>query len=544
MPSWRLVLATLREHWIGMLTWIVGGAAAMLFMGLALNQEMADFPGGAQALAASVTPAAEAMRILRWPAEHLETLGGYLTFHNVMLFSGFLALYAALQGARLIRAPEERHTLEQVLATGWSRGAYLRDRVLALILVLILISVGLALGTAWALALANSPDLSGSLITFASVGLGALVALSLGLLISQVTRSARSAGGVVAAVLVVMYLVNNALDTEASLGWLALLTPFHWVNQSRALVPGYGLDIRAIAVLTGTALLLTGLAAVAFRRRDYGAALWNRRPLVVHQTGTNSRVQHWWLRTTWLASIREHRIALVSWSAGSAGFAALMMALQPAAMEVFQQFSYYLEMAGGDGISPEAMYITFATDVLAPIVSAYVITQAAGWIAEFQQSRIELILSAPVSSTRLNLERLLAVTIGVVLVLLASLLTITVGSILIGGETSITGIGRVAAVSVLLALAVTAVALLLVTVLRSMLAVTLLAAYLAAAYLLTWMIPMFGWPKWTERLSIFVAFGHPYREWPDVAGLVLLAAITLVATMSSILVARRIPKVP
>src|SRR5665648_1277255 len=62
--------------------------------------EMKDFPGGSQALAASISASAEAMRPLRWPAERLDTLGGYLTYHNVILFNLILAIYGAVQGAR------------------------------------------------------------------------------------------------------------------------------------------------------------------------------------------------------------------------------------------------------------------------------------------------------------------------------------------------------------------------------------------------------------------------------------------------------------
>ena len=526
-----------------MLAWAVGGAAAMLFMGMALHQEMADFPGGPDALAASVTPAAEAMRVLRWPAEHLETLGGYLTFHNVMLFSGFLALYAALQGARLVRGPEERHSLEDVLATGWSRAAVLRDRALGFSAVLAVACLGIAAGTAWALAVGDSSDIAGSMITLASVGLGALVAFGLGVLVSQFTRSARSAGGIAAMVLVAMYLANNAVDEGDPLGWVRFLTPFHWVNQSRALVPDEGVDVGAMLVLLVVALALLALAAFTFQRRDYGSGLWARRASSSDVPSPQIVVRHWWLRTAWLASLREHRLGLLAWVASSAAFAALMMLLQPAAIDVFEQFSYYLGMVGGAGSTPEVMYATFATDVAAPIVAAYVITQAAGWVADLEQGRVETLLAAPLSWTRLVWERLLAAGVGVVAVTLAVVGTIGVGSLLVGTDVSVAGLGRVAALCLLLGWAVGALATVLVVLLRSTLAVTVLAVYVGFAYLLTWMIPMFDWPAWTERLSIFAAFGHPYREWPGIGSIVLLLAIAVVGSVGGAMLAERTPKV-
>ncbi len=130
-----LVRDTLRSHRVGALAWSVGGALAMLGTAAALAAEMEDFPGGPAGLAASVSAGAEAMRLLRWPAERLDTLGGYLTYHNVILFNLFLAIYGLVQGARDIRGAEERGALEEVLATGHTRAAVVRDRAIGFALV-------------------------------------------------------------------------------------------------------------------------------------------------------------------------------------------------------------------------------------------------------------------------------------------------------------------------------------------------------------------------------------------------------------------------
>lgn len=36
---------TMRQHRVGVVAWVLGGAVAMFFMGLSLAQEMRDFPG-------------------------------------------------------------------------------------------------------------------------------------------------------------------------------------------------------------------------------------------------------------------------------------------------------------------------------------------------------------------------------------------------------------------------------------------------------------------------------------------------------------------
>lgn len=515
----------------------------MLFMGLALNEEMASFPGGAQALALSVAPAAEAMRVLRWPAEHMETLGGYLTYHNVMLVSGFLALYAGLQGARLVRGPEERHSLEDILATGWSRPAYLRDRILGFVAILMVISIGIALGIAWALAVSDAADLQGSVITMVSVGLGALVAFAIGVLVSQVTGSSRSARGITALVLVAMYLGNNAVDAGDLLGWIRFATPFYWVNQSRALVPGHEGDISAMATMVVVAVVLFAMAALVFARRDYGAGAWSRPAAAAAARAVPVDVRHWWFRSPVLANLHEHRLGLAAWILASAAFAALMMLLEPAAVDVFEQFSYYLGMVGGSGSSPEAMYATFITDVIAPIVAAFAVTQAASWVADLEQGRVETLLAAPMSWTRLTWERLSGVAIGASAITAACLAVIGVGSVIVGAEVSAAGLLRVAVMCVVLAWAVGALAAVAVVVLRNAAAVTLVAVYVAFAYLLTWLIPMFDWPTWTERLSVFAAFSHPYREWPATGSLILLVAIAVLGSVAAAVLAERTPKV-
>ena len=119
--SLALLLATLREKRVTALVWIVGGSLAMYFEAIAIAAELRDFPGGGEALAISIYPSIEGMRLFRWPADRLDTLGGYLAYHNVVLFNYFLAIYAAVQGANTIRHIEQTRAIEFYLATGVSR---------------------------------------------------------------------------------------------------------------------------------------------------------------------------------------------------------------------------------------------------------------------------------------------------------------------------------------------------------------------------------------------------------------------------------------
>lgn len=158
-----LAFDTVRTHRISWLAWAIGGAVAMWVEALAIAQEMDDFPGGPRALAASLAAGTEAMRPLRWPADRLDTLGGYLTYHNVLLVNLLLAVYGAIVGAKALRGAEE------LLATGVSRRALLLGRSAGFLLVSVIVATGLAVGTALGMAGGGEPDLVGSVVTCATV---------------------------------------------------------------------------------------------------------------------------------------------------------------------------------------------------------------------------------------------------------------------------------------------------------------------------------------------------------------------------------------
>ena len=173
--------------------WVVAGSLTMYAMAVALAEEMADYPGGPKALAASVRRGAEALRPMRWPAERLDTLGGYLTYHTMTLFTLFLSIYGAVQGARAVRAAEDGHSLEEVLAAGWSRTAVIRDRATGFFVTTLLIALGLGLG----------------------------IAVSM-------------AAGVSNVVVAVLYVATNLWDELGPFAAVRFVSPFYYANKSRA----------------------------------------------------------------------------------------------------------------------------------------------------------------------------------------------------------------------------------------------------------------------------------------------------------------------
>ena len=514
----------------------------MYAMAVALGNEMSDFPGGPKALEASVLPGAQALRLMRWPAEHLDTLGGYLTYHNLTLFAFLLGVYGAVLGTRAVRGAEDRHSLEEILATGWSRRAVIRDRALGFFITLALISVGLGLGTAASMAAGGEPNLGGSLATVAASGLCAMVAYSLGLLISQLTRTARAAAGLSAILLTVLYVGTNVWDELGPLGALRFLSPFYYANFSRALVPGYDFDIPSAGALVAMSAALLGLATWAFERRDYDSSLWVRQRRPARLAARPARVERPMLGSIWTATLLRERFGLLAWSGAAAAFLGLMMLLQPAVMDAWTMFGSYFAGTGGAGISPEAQYASFAAEIVMPIIAAFAITQAAGWVTDLSQGRVEVILSAPVSWSRLVWERLLALTVGVAIVTAGALGGMVIGAAAVGAELSAGGLGRLAVDCVLLGAALGSVAAVVVAGLRRGGAVTALAVFVAASYLLGYLVLLFHWPDWVNRFSIFSAFGHPYTEWPPTGEVAVLLLTAILGGLLAAAIAERTPK--
>lgn len=523
------------------MAWVGFGAVASYVMTRALASEMETFPGGPTAFAESLRPGLEALRPMRWPAERLDTLGGYLSYHNLTLITLTLALYAAVRGAAAVRAGEDHHSLEEILATGWSRAAVVRDRTIGFLAVMTAISLGLAAGVGVALATAGQPDWSGSLIAHLTSGLVAMVGYGLGLLASQLTRRSRTASGVSAAVLVILYVLTNLWEELGPVGAVRFVSPFHWANASRALVPGEGLDLPATAALVAMASGLVVLAGLAFERRDYRGVLWARRPSPRAERAP--LVQRRVLGSIWSCAVYRGRLGLLWWALAGAAFTALMAFLEPIVMDVWDAFEGYFGGAGVAGASPEELYLSFSGEVIMPFIAGYVLTQASGWAADLAQGRVEAVLAAPVSWTRLVAERVLAVTVGLALLTAGSLVGLVVAAAAVGISVQVLGVLRLGLACLLLGLALAGVASLLVVLLRTTVSVTALSIFVGLSYLLGLMAPMLGWPDWVGRLSVFTAFGHPYLEWPSWGGTLLLLALALGGTAAAAVIAERTPKV-
>ena len=538
----RLVADTVRAHRTGIILWMAAGAATQVATASMLAQEFRSTPGGGAAIAPGVEAAAQALRILRWPAERLDTLGGYLTYHNILLIPLFLGLYAAIAGAQAIRGAEAGGSLEEVLATGQRRAAVVRDRALGFLLSSGLIALGLGAGTAIGLAAGGEADTVGSFVTIAEAVLCAFSFYALGMLVAQLTRNARTAAGVTALVMAALFVFTNVWDKAGPLGVARFISPFFYFQQSRVLVPGHGFDVAATLALAVIPVLGLVVAAWAFERRDYAAVLGARRAIESARRPVD--VRRPWLAALWSSSLMRQRYGLLAWAVGTAAMAGLVTNLEPEVRRLWSDIDYFRRFIAISGVgSLTDQYIAFAGTLLAPIAAAYVTTQVASWVSDLRQGRVELILSSPVAWTRLVVERLLALAGGIAVIVGAAMAGLTLGAIAAGVPLHADGLARLAADSILFGLAIGAIGAALAAVLRTGLATALLAVFLVVTYLVELLTPVYEWPAWIGKLSVFEAFGQPYLGVPALSGLALLAGLALVGTAAAAWISERSPKV-
>lgn len=521
---------------------MIGGALANFAMVASLAKELDEFPGGAETLARTLAPSVEAFKPLRWPAERLDTLGGYFTYHNATLITMFLAVYAVVQGARAVRSLEEHHSMELLLATGISRTRILALRSAGIALLLAVIAAGIAAGTAAAFALAGEPDTGGAFVTFLASWSAAVMCCGLGLLLSQFTKNARVAWGTGSTVIIGLYVLGNSAEELGPFEFVQVLSPFFYTNLSRAMVPGVEAHWLSIAGMVAIAVLTIAASAWFFDRRDTGSAYGERRS---HGHRHAARRRSRTVGSLWADGLVHGWVSIVAWAVSSAALSGMMIALEPTVIDAWERFDFMLPEAFGDpDFDPVAQYIALSVSLMIPLVAGYVVSQSATWTSDFTSGRLGLLLTAPISWTRVLATRISITMLGTAVIAAASVATMAVAAAAVNIQVDPAGLGRLFAVSLALGLAMSALAAIATVVFKNRGAVVVLALYLGAAYLLTFMVPTLGWPDWVNHFSVFYAFGNPYIEWPTPAESTVIIALAGPGLLLAFILTARSRKVP
>ncbi|MDP9326383.1 MAG: ABC transporter permease subunit [Candidatus Dormibacteraeota bacterium] len=500
----------LRQQRIGMFGISFLSAVACVVQAAAFTSAVGTTEAARQAFASQTEILGQQLTYLLPAPVGVDTIGGYLQWREYGGFPILILIWALLSASGAVRGDEEKGLVDVWLSEGVSRFRYVMVRFLGFAIGATFL--GAAMGGATYLgALAAGFSLDPLSVFEASLALVLLTVAcyALALVLSQLVATRNAAAGIAGGVLLVMFFVNSFGRTIESLRSIArVISPFYYYDRSDPLVVGGTFDVTANAGLLVAAGILAVVAAWLMQLRDVGSPLIRFRPRgrpPVHQPDHNPL-----LRLPVLESLYEQRVGLAAWTLGAALGAAYFASLGHQIVDLLTSssggFRAYLALVHGDPYVVLTGFFWFGFFQL--MLAVYAITQVSRWAGEDNEGRLEMKLSAPVPRWRVVVER--AVT------LLASLtIMIGVSTVAFYLEGRAAGIympsGALFLASVILIPFATTFAAVGATLASRVprATVAVLSAIAAISYLANDLGPLFHWPDWALKLSIFSLYGNP-----------------------------------
>ncbi len=364
-----------------------------------------------------------------------------------------------------------------------------------------------------------------------------LVFFGVGLAVAQLVLTRRAAGSIGAIVVVALYELNAAARSGLDLGGLGSISPFALVDRSRPLLPvGGGVDVAATTALYVTAAALTALCVAAFLRRDVGGVLVR---LGTERTRAASRPSSDpMLRIPVLAIVDQQRWWLIGWTIAFAILAYFLTTLARSivdGMMAIPSLRVYFDRLGIAAYSDFIGVLWFGTALF--ILSGLVIAQANGWAADDGEGRLEAVLAAGASRSRVVLERVAALLLIVAVVATVSSVIVFYGMRALdipvpGDRLAIATLDQLPVVFAFAGIGAALVGW------RPRTAVVVLGAVAVISYFVQQFYAIFDWPDWVGRLSIYQLYGMPLSR-NDWVGIVTLVAIGVAGTAIALVSMRR-----
>ena len=526
-------LKTLRDYRIPILGWGIG-------MGLVVVSPMASVS------TLLTTPEARAQLVslaatFAWNADvvAVDTIGGYATF-KIGIFIFLIALWPLLAASRMLRGEEEVGTLDVLLSLPRPRLRVALEKLAAMWAALL--AMGLLIGLivfAGGRQFGADFGLGNALLFGLNLALICAVIGGLALLISQFTQERGPAAGWTAGLLLVFIVLDMVHRIFPNSEWISRLSPIYYYNQTKALVPSYGVNPGAMLLLLALALVLSGVAVWLFAHRDVGGTVllprWLRLP---ERTASRALpVGDWSLRSVYARSLGMIAMPTVWWTLGIAGFAAWMVfAVQQMESRLSSLFASspavmnLIKNIGGGSASFDAGFLSAMFVLLPLFLMAFAVTQVNGWSADEQDGRLELVLATPQRRLAVLLGRFAAlgtatICIGVITLLASAGAAAVAGLTLDSGNLAAATLGMIP-----LGLLVAAIGYLASGWLRTAADTGLLSFLLLAWFFITFIGPELKLPDATLRLSPFFYYGTPLLHGlrlTSILGLIAVAAVAL-----------------
>ena len=531
--AWRL-------HRRGLLGFAGGGFLISAFYGLAFTQAAGTTPESQASFGRSVNLVAKEFAFIVPLPVHPETLGGYEQYKWLAGAIIMMMIWAAIAGVGIGRGDEERGITDEWIAGGLSRTRLLLARSAAFGLVLTVACFASVLGISLvAPAVHQNPNLLGGLGKAAAMTAGLFTCYAMALLVSQLPTERQTATALGVGAPLLLLVVNGIADTIDPVAWVGVASPFHWMERTTSAAPGGTFDLGATAGLAvAAAILLAGSIAI-FQRRDIGGGLfaWGRSSGAAVRAASRNAM----LRFPFTEGLWEQRVGLSVWVVSTLALGALMVSVTRSTADALfadpRLAAVFTRVSPGPAYAALLGFIWFGFALL--VLAGYAVVQVSRWAAQDQEGRVEMLLSAPISRSRVVIDRALEFAI-------ASLLIVIGGYLGVAASLPSSGLqldpGHVLRASLLLwpfALAFGGLGVAVATR-WPRIAVPFLAAFVAVEYFVGDLAPLFELPDWTANLSVFHLYGNPVvgaAAWTPALSMVLVFLVGFGAAL--VLVQRR-----
>ncbi len=477
---------------------------------------IAGAPGGARSLAALA--ANPAVRTLFGEPVALDDAGGFTVWRTGTVLAVLIGTWAALAAVRVLRGAEEAGHWDLLLTGRMPLRAVTGHHLAVLTAAALAVGGGVAAGL-----LITGTDPAGALTHGATLALVGAYFVGVGGVAAQVLPSRSGAAGAAVAVLLVGLLVRMVGDGVAALGWLRWASPFGLAALARP----YDTDrIAPLVVLAGAVLvLLTAATALAGRRDLRGGVL----------AGGGDRRS----RTALLGSVTGFAVRaairpVLGWAAGIGAFYLLIGLISESMTTFLAENPQFAEMAAAAGFEIDAAqgYAATLFTLLAVPLGGFTATRIAALARAEAARRLDLLLAAPITRTRLaGAETAVAAAGAVLLTAVAGLVT-WAGTAAVGvplGPAALAGAANTLPVT---ALGLGAALLALGWAPRLVVPVGMLPA--AGGFLLTVLADSTGAPQWIAALSPFAHLAPVPSAPPDVPAAAAMVVIALVLAAAGV----------
>ena len=453
----------------------------------------------------------------------IDTMGGYLTWRAFGSVAALFAIWGVIAGSGAARGDEERGLTESWLSAGISRLRWMLTRS-AGFLVAAALSAGVACAaTQIGTMMAGDPTpIGGMALEWLLVLAVALLGFGIGVVVAQFVVTRRVAGTLGTALLLGLYFVNSSTRAGAHVGALKWLSPFYLFDRSTPLLDGGTLDVAATLALYAIAAVLVVFAAWGFLARDLGGPLVRRGVERVHATFRPAGDPL--LRVPVVATLDQQRWWILGWAVGLGALGFFLTSLVRSMIDTLSaipQMRIYLQALGIAAYSDFVGVIWFGTALF--LLCAMVIVQANSWAADDAEGRLEAILAAGAPRARVVLERIVSLLVAVAIVVALASTAVYVAAGLYDIQVPADRFVLATALTVPVAFAFGAIGQWLAGW-RPRVAVIVLGAVAVVSYFIQQFTPLFSWPEWVGRLSLFELYGRPMTtdDWGGIAALIAI----------------------